>query len=192
MATYGVDHIAEYAGLLKDGRVALLTSITGRSSGNEATIDILRRVCDLTALLGPEHGVRGDQAAGALTGDYTDPATGLPVFSLYSPEGKRLRRHMLDAFDILVYDIQDVGLRFYTFVSTLCNMVEDCAAAGKRLVVLDRPDPLGGRVVEGGVLEDAYRSFVGCRPVPVRYGLTAGEFAQIGRASCRERVFQRV
>jgi uncharacterized protein YbbC (DUF1343 family) len=179
MVTYGVDHIAEHAGLLKDGRVALLTSITGRSSGNEATIDILRRVCDLTALLGPEHGVRGDQAAGALTGDYTDPATGLPVFSLYSPEGKRLRRHMLDAFDILVYDIQDVGLRFYTFVSTLCNMVEDCAAAGKRLVVLDRPDPLGGRVVEGGVLEDAYRSFVGCRPVPVRYGLTAGEFARM-------------
>ena len=179
MATYGVDHIAEYAGLLKDGRVALLTSITGRSSGNEATIDILRRMCNLTALLGPEHGVRGDQAAGALTGDYTDPATGLPVFSLYSPEGKRLRRHMLDAFDILVYDIQDVGLRFYTFVSTLCNMVEDCAAAGKRLVVLDRPDPLGGRVVEGGVLEDAYRSFVGCRPVPVRYGLTAGEFARM-------------
>lgn len=179
MVTYGVDHIAEHAGLLKDGRVALLTSITGRSSGNEATIDILRRVCSLTALLGPEHGVRGDQAAGALTGDYTDPATGLPVFSLYSPEGKRLRRHMLDAFDILVYDIQDVGLRFYTFVSTLCNMVEDCAAAGKRLVVLDRPDPLGGRVVEGGVLEDAYRSFVGCRPVPVRYGLTAGEFARM-------------
>ena len=180
-----MDHIAEYAGLLKDGRVALLTSITGRSSGNEATIDILRRMCNLTALLGPEHGVRGESGEGlpppsaaghhvevapqlllfidhpgelpggeavphrhraaaheAAVGVLQDAplhhaapqrlATGLPVFSLYSPEGKRLRRHMLDAFDILVYDIQDVGLRFYTFVSTLCNMVEDCAAAGAR------------------------------------------------------------
>ncbi len=177
MITYGVDHIAEYAGLLSGGRAALLTSITGRSSNNESTIDILRRMCYLTALLGPEHGVRGDQASGALTSDYTDPVTGLTVFSLYSASGKRLRPEILKEFDILVYDIQDVGLRFYTFLSTLCNMVEDCAAAGKRLVVLDRPNPLGGAAVEGGLLEEAYRSFVGCRPVPVRYGLTAGEFA---------------
>ena len=212
MITYGVDHIAEYAGLLSGGRAALLTSITGRSSNNESTIDILRRMCRLTALLGPEHGVRGDQASGALTSDYTDPVTGLTVFSLYSASGKRLRPEILEEFDILVYDIQDVGLRFYTFLSTLCNMVEDCAAAGKRLVVLDRPNPLGGAAVEGGLLEEAYRSFVGCRPVPVRYGLTAGEFAlmvnereqlgcdlhvvpcggwhgEIGRASCRERVW---
>jgi uncharacterized protein YbbC (DUF1343 family) len=179
MVSYGVDHIEAYASLLSGGRVALLTSITGRNSRNEATIDVLGHMCRLTALLGPEHGVRGDQAAGALTGDYTDPATLLPVFSLYSPAGKRLRPEILDAFDILVYDIQDVGLRFYTFLSTLCNMVEDCAAAGKRLVVLDRPNPLGGRTVEGGILRDEYRSFVGCRPVPVRYGLTAGEFARM-------------
>ncbi len=177
MVTYGVDRIAEYKDLLSGGRVALLTSITGRSSKNESTIDILGRMCHLAALLGPEHGVRGDQAAGALTGDYTDPATGLPVFSLYSAAGKRLRPEILDKFDVLVYDIQDVGLRFYTFLSTLCNMVEDCAGAGKRLVVLDRPNPLGGHVVEGGILQEAYRSFVGCRPAPVRYGLTAGEFA---------------
>lgn len=179
MVTYGVDHLAEYAGLLADGRVALLTSVTGRTSGNRSTIDVLSRMCRLTALLGPEHGVRGDQAAGALTADYTDPATGLPVFSLYSAAGTRLRPEILDAFDVLVYDIQDVGLRFYTFLSTLCGVVEDCAAAGKRLVVLDRPDPLGGEMVEGGVLQEAYRSFVGCRPIPVRYGLTAGEFARM-------------
>ena len=179
MVTYGADHIAEHAGLLSDGRVALLTSVTGRTSANEATIDVLGRMCRLTALLGPEHGVRGDQAAGALTADYRDPATGLPVFSLYSAAGKRLRRSILDEFDILVYDIQDVGLRFYTFLSTLCSMVEDCAANQKRLVVLDRPNPLGGEAVEGGILQEAYRSFVGCRPVPVRYGLTAGEFARM-------------
>lgn len=179
MVTYGVDRLEEYKSLLAGGRVALVTTLTGRSSGNVPTIDLLGGLCHLTALLGPEHGVRGDQAAGALTGDYVDEATGLPVFSLYSAAGKRLRPEMLEAFDILVYDIQDVGLRFYTFISTLCGLVEDCAAYGKRLVVLDRPNPLGGSAVEGGVLQDAYRSFVGCRPVPVRYGLTAGEFARM-------------
>ncbi len=179
MVQYGIDRIEEYRGLLSEGRVALVTSVTGRSSGNVSTIDLLNGACKLTALLGPEHGVRGDQAAGALTEDYTDPATGLPVFSLYSDAGKRLRPEMLDAFDTLVYDIQDVGLRFYTFLSTLCYMVEDCAAADKRLIVLDRPDPLGGAVVEGGVLQMEYSSFVGCRPVPARYGLTAGEFARM-------------
>ncbi|MDE7261431.1 MAG: DUF1343 domain-containing protein, partial [Oscillospiraceae bacterium] len=173
MVTYGVDQLKEYKRLLADGRVALVTSVTGRSSGNVPTIDLLDGMCRLTALLGPEHGVRGNQAAGALTGDYVDEATGLPVFSLYSAAGKRLRPEMLDAFDILVYDIQDVGLRFYTFISTLCGLVEDCAAAGKRLVVLDRPNPLGGSVVEGGLLQDEYRSFVGSHSPLPRDGLRA-------------------
>lgn len=177
MVTYGIDRIADYRSLLSGGRVALLTSITGRNSANEPTISVLQRMCRLTALLGPEHGIRGDQAAGALTGDYVDPETGLPVYSLYSAESKHLRKEMLDAFDILVYDIQDVGVRFYTFLSTLYYMIGDCAAAGKRLVVLDRPNPLGGEIVEGGILQPQYRSFVGCCQIPVRYGLTAGEFA---------------
>ncbi len=179
MTAYGVDHLENYKDLLAGGRAALVTTVTGRSSGNVPTIDLLGGMCRLTALLGPEHGVRGDQAAGALTGDYVDEATGLPVFSLYSAAGKRLRPEMLDAFDILVYDIQDVGLRFYTFISTLCGLAEDCAANRKRLVVLDRPNPLGGSVVEGGLLQDGFRSFVGCRPVPARYALTAGEFVRM-------------
>lgn len=177
MLTYGVDHIQDHRRLLADGRVALLTSVTGRNSENESTISVLRRCCDLTALLGPEHGVRGDRAAGALTGDDWDPETGLPVFSLYSGENKHLTPRILDAFDILVFDIQDVGARFYTFISTLYYMIGDCARAGKRLVVLDRPNPMGGNVVEGGILREEYRSFVGCYPMPIRYGLTAGEFA---------------
>lgn len=177
MLKYGVDCVEQYRHLLKGGRVALLTSITGRNSENESTISVLQRCCNLTALLGPEHGVRGDKDAGALMEDYVDPATGLPVYSLYSSAGKHLTPRILDAFDILVFDIQDVGARFYTFLSTLYYMVGDCAAAGKRLVVLDRPNPMGGSVVEGGLLQPEYRSFVGCYPIPVRYGLTLGEFA---------------
>lgn len=177
MITYGVDRIEEYQHLFQGGRVALLTSITGRNSRNRSTISVLGDCCDLVALLGPEHGVRGDKDAGAYMEDYTDPATGLPVYSLYKSTGKRLTKEMLAAFDILVYDIQDVGARFYTFISTLRYMVADCAAAGKRLVVLDRPNPMGGTIVEGGLLREEYRSFVGCCPIPVRYGLTAGEFA---------------
>ena len=186
MISYGVDRVGEegFRRLLSGGRVALLTSITGRSSGNMPTISILNSMCRLTALLGPGHGVRGDRDAGTLAGEYTDPETGLPVYSLYSAAGKGLRPEMLDVFDILVYDIQDVGLRFYTFISTLYNMLHDCAAAGKRLVVLDRPNPLGGSAVEGGMLQEEYRSFVGCQPMPVRYGLTAGEFAAM--VNCRE------
>jgi len=179
MVIYGVDRIEVCRCLLTEGRVALLTSVTGRNSRNEATIDVLNRLCHLTALLGPEHGVRGDLAAGVPAENSMDSATGLPVYSLYGAEGRRLRPEILDTFDILVYDMQDVGLRFYTFLSTLCYMVEDCAAAGKRLVILDRPNPLGGSIVEGGILEASYQSFVGCRPIPVRYGLTAGEFARM-------------
>lgn len=179
MVQYGIDRVSEFPALLRDGRVALLTSVTGRSSDNRSTIDLLHEQYHLTALLGPEHGVRGDQAAGVLTGNYTDPHTGLTVFSLYSAAGKRLRQEMLDTFDILVCDLQDVGLRFYTFLSTVCYLVEDCAKHRKRLVVLDRPAPLGGGVVEGGLLQEEYKSFVGCRRVPVRYGLTLGEFAKM-------------
>lgn len=179
MITYGIDRIEEYKHLLAGGRVALLTSVTGRSSQNESTIEVLRRCCNLVALLGPEHGVRGDRDAGAFTEDYVDESTGLIVYSLYNGDSKHLTPRILDTFDILVYDIQDVGARFYTFISTLAYMVQDCAAAGKRLVVLDRPNPVGGKTVEGGLLQESYRSFVGCYPIPVRYGLTAGEFANM-------------
>lgn len=191
MVQYGIDRVSEFPSLLRDGRVALLTSVTGRSSGNRSTIDLLHEQYHLTALLGPEHGVRGDQPAGVLTGNYIDPHTGLTVFSLYSTAGKRLREEMLDTFDILVCDLQDVGLRFYTFLSTVCYLVEDCARHHKRLVVLDRPTPLGGSVVEGGLLQEAYRSFVGCRCVPVRvaegiYEKNGAELALLAAATARK------
>ena len=179
MVALGVDNLKKYAHWFEGAKVGLLTSITGRDSSNRCTIDVLRELCHLTALFGPEHGVRGDFGAGDEVHTYTDVATGLPVYSLYGGSGKHFTQEMLDTFDILVYDIQDIGVRFFTFISTLYNALEDCAKAGKTLIVLDRPNPLGGEVVEGGIMDMEYSSFVGCYPMPIRYGLTSGEAAMM-------------
>lgn len=177
MIQYGIDHISEYRKMLNTARVALLTNITGRDSALRADIQILQEICHLTALFGPEHGVRGNIGAGELVDQYTDPVTGLPVYSLYGKAGRHFTQEMLECFDLLIYDIQDVGVRFFTYLSTLRNALADCAAAGKTLLVLDRPNPLGGEIVEGGMVQEGYYSFVGCCRFPYRYGLTAGEAA---------------
>ena len=177
MVQFGIDRVAEYRHLLQ-GRVALITAPSGRTADNRSSIDRLREVCDLVLLLAPEHGVRGDKGAGELFGDCIDTPSGLPMMSLYRKGGKGLSPEALERFDTLVYDIQDVGCRYYTFISTLKNAMEDCAQAGKRLVVLDRGNPLGGRV-EGTLLQEECRSFVGCWRLPQRYGLTCGEFARM-------------
>ena len=187
MILFGIDRVAEYRELLA-GRVALITAPSGRTADNRSSIDRLREVCDLRLLLAPEHGVRGDKGAGELFDDCVDGPSGLPMMSLYRKEGKGLSFQALDRFDTLVYDIQDVGCRYYTFISTLRNAMAGCAGAGKRLVVLDRSNPLGG-TVEGTLLQREYRSFVGCWEMPQRYGLTCGEFARMERkdwaATCR-------
>ena len=177
MVICGVDRVAEFRHLFT-GRVALLTSPSGRTASNQSTIDALKEHCDLRLLLAPEHGVRGDKAAGALFSDEIDQESGLPVRSLYTKESKRLSAESLALFDTLVYDIADVGCRYYTFLSTLRYCIEDCAAAGKRLVVLDRPNPLGDWV-EGGLLQEDCGSFVGGYPLPVCYGLSCGELANM-------------
>ncbi|MCI8432987.1 MAG: DUF1343 domain-containing protein [Lachnospiraceae bacterium] len=178
MVTFGIDHVENYEQWLKGVRVGLLTNITGRDSRNRSTIDVLRKICTLTALFAPEHGVRGDVGAGETVTSYQDAATGLTVYSLYGSAGKHFSQEMLDAFDVLVYDIQDVGVRFFTYISSLYNALTDCARAGKALIVLDRPNPLGD-LAEGGVLDPAFGSFVGCYPFAVRYGLTCGEAASM-------------
>ena len=172
MLKFGIDRAAEFAPLFA-GRVALITAPSGRSSDNVGSIDVLRQRFDLRLLLAPEHGVRGDMPAGALFDGGIDRVSGLPVLSMYSRDSKRLPRAALDGFDTLVYDIQDVGCRYYTFISTLKIALEDCAANGKRLVVLDRPNPLGTSI-EGCVLDREVESFVGCYDIPARY--------EIGRA----------
>ena len=149
MIRFGIDS-AELAAYIP-GRAALVTAPSGRSADNRSSIDVLKEVCDLRLLLAPEHGVRGDKAAGEVFSDSVDAPSGLRVKSLYRPGSKRLTRETASEFDTLVYDIQDVGCRYYTFISTLKNLLFDCAEYGKRLVVLDRPDPLG-RTAEGVVL----------------------------------------
>lgn len=176
MVLCGADRIEEYENYLRGKKVGLLTNQTGRNSAGVSTIRLLMEKCKLTALFGPEHGVSGKGGAGEHLGDGVDSETGLPVYSLYG-DHRHFTEEMLDTFDVLVYDIQDVGARFYTYISTLYNALRDCAGAGKAMLVLDRPNPLGGEIVEGGLLKEGYESFVGCYPLPIRYGLTAGELA---------------
>ena len=130
---------------------------------------------ELVALFGPEHGVRGTADAGELVEDEVDPETGLPVFSLFG-NTRQPTPEMLEGIDVLVYDLQDVGTRYYTYISTMGLAMQAAANEGIGFVVLDRPNPLGG-AIGGGVLEVERTSFVGQYPIPDQYGLTAGELA---------------
>ncbi len=159
--------------LIRGKRVGLITNPSGRDRAGTSTIDLLARASGvkLVALFGPEHGLRGTAEAGAPVASTVDPATGIPIYSLYG-ETRVPTPEMLRDVDVLVYDIQDVGARVYTFEWT---MVLAASQSHKPFIVLDRPDPIRADRVEGGVLQPALRSFVGLYPVPMRYGLTPGE-----------------
>ena len=132
---------------------------------------------DLRCLFGPQHGIRGETQDNMVEWEgFRDPTTGLPVYSLYGTT-RRPTPEMLAGIDTLVVDLQDVGARYYTFVWTLFLVLEACAEQGKDVLVLDRPNPIGGLRREGTVLDPAYRSFVGMAPIPMRHGLTLGELA---------------
>jgi len=160
-------------------RVGLVTNPSGVDRNFRSTIDILYQApeVNLVALYGPEHGVRGDVYAGDHVADATDARTGLPVYSLYGAT-REPTPQMLRGVDVMVYDIQDVGTRCYTFISTLGLVMRACARAGIEVVVLDRPNPLGGNKVEGCLVEDGFYSFVSQFKIPFLYGLTVGELAQ--------------
>lgn len=177
MVLNGIDGIDKYKHILQNKVVGLITAPTGLDRSFRSTINILHEQFQLAAMFSPEHGVRGDLDAGAIVDTYTDPQTGVPVYSLYRKDSKRLTAEMLEQVDIVVYDIQDVGVRYYTFIYTMLYALEDCAKAGIPFVVLDRVNPLDGVTVEGNVLKPGYRSFVGNYELAVRYGLTAGEVA---------------
>jgi uncharacterized protein YbbC (DUF1343 family) len=162
--------------VLQGKRVGLITNHTGRDRNGTSTVDLLHRASGvrLTALFGPEHGIRGIAADGAKIASTVDSATGIPIHSLYG-ETRVPTAEMLRGVDVLVYDIQDVGARVYTYVWTMALAAEAAAKAGKKFIVLDRPNPIRDDRIEGGVLKPEFRSFVGQYPVALRYGLTAGE-----------------
>ncbi len=163
---------------LQGKRVGLVTNPSGVDRYLRSTIDILYNApgVELVALYGPEHGVRGDVYAGGKVADTRDEATGLPVYSLYGAT-RRPTPEMLEGIDVMVYDIQDVGARSYTFISTLGLVMEACAPKGIEVVVLDRPNPLGGNKIEGCYVEQPFNSFVSQYRIPYVYGLTVGELA---------------
>jgi uncharacterized protein YbbC (DUF1343 family) len=164
--------------ILRGKRVGLVTNPTGVTSQLKQTADILFEApgVHLVALYGPEHGVRGDVEAGKYIESYVDDRTGLPVYSLYG-KTRKPTPEMLKNIDVLVYDIQDIGVRSYTFISTLGYVMEAAAENNIPVVVLDRPNPLTGDRVEGPMLDLRFRSFVGMYPIPYVYGMTVGELA---------------
>ena len=163
---------------LEGKRVGLITNPTGVDNHMKSTIDILHEApnVNLVALYGPEHGVRGDVHAGDHVTDMTDATTGLPVYSLYG-KTRKATPEMLKDVDVLVYDIQDNGCRSFTYISTMGLAMEAAAENGKELIVLDRPNPLGGLKIEGNLAEDGCISFVSQFKIPYIYGLTCGELA---------------
>lgn len=166
--------------LIKGKRVGLITNPTGVDQDLTSIVDLLYKNPNvkLTALYGPEHGVRGSAPAGSYVESYIDEKTGIPVYSLYG-NTKKPTPQMLSNIDVLLFDIQDVGARFYTYIYTMALAMEAAKENNIPFIVLDRPNPISGSRVEGPILEDKYSSFVGEFPIPVRHGMTVGELAKL-------------
>lgn len=181
MVLSGLDYLVANPSEAPKGRIGLITNHSAVTRDLRPGVDALRAAgLNIAALFGPEHGVRGDVAAGESVSGGTDERTGLPVHSLYGATRKPTPE-MLAGLDALLFDLQDVGARYYTFLYTLSYCMEAAAEAGIPLTVLDRPNPLGGLRVEGNLVEPGFSSFVGKHPIPNRYGLTVGEIARYYR-----------
>src|SRR4029079_13501783 len=171
--------LKDSAHLVRGKRVGLITNHTGRDEKGTSSIDLLYKApgVRLTALFAPEHGLRGSARGGATISSGVDEKTGVKIYSLYGAT-KTPTARMLDDVDVIVYDIQDVGARMYTYVWTMTLAAEAAKKAGKTFIVVDRADPIRADLVEGGLIEKRYRSFTGLHDVPLRYGLTPGELAR--------------
>jgi len=175
----GTDNfINNYLSIVKGKNVGLLTNPSGVNSKLEATSDILvnHDQIALKVLFGPEHGIRGAIYAGEKIATSTDEKTGLPIYSLYG-ETRKPSPEMLRDLDVIIIDIQDIGLRAYTYIYTMAMVMEAAADNGKHVIVLDRPNPIGGEHIEGNLVEDGFSSFVGLYPIPYQHGMTIGELA---------------
>lgn len=173
----GLDRLSGDDRLLRGKRIALLTNDAAVNKNLQSSVDVLQKQFGLKALFAPEHGVRSEHQAGEPIPVSVDRQTGLPVRSLYGDHQSPTQEELSDV-DLFVVDLQDVGARYYTYLYTLSSVMEACADCGKPVVVLDRPNPLGGLHVEGTCLNPLYCSLVGRYPIPARYGLTIGEFAR--------------
>ena len=173
----GAEQTAKYIPLLKGKRVAIMANQTSIIGSSHLVDSLVKLGVNIIKVFGPEHGFRGNASAGVHVADETDPATGIPVISLYGKKNKPSKEDMADV-DILIYDLQDVGVRFYTNINALARLMEACAENGKEMLLLDRPNP-NGYLVDGPVLDMKYKSGIGMFPIPMAHGLTVGEFAQM-------------
>jgi len=163
--------------LVRGKRVGVVTNHSAVTKDLTHIVDALRVAgMGVTALFGPEHGVRGDIADGKAVPSGTDARTGIPVHSLYGPTKKPTPEMLVDV-DLLLFDIQDIGARFYTYTYTMSYAMQACAEHGKPFIVLDRPNPINGIAVEGNILDGQHASFIGLHPIPIRHGMTVGELA---------------
>lgn len=175
----GAADTASYMPLLRGRRVAVLANHTAMFSAEEHLVDMLcREEIDLVGIFSPEHGFRGSVEAGASVGNSVDERTGVPILSLYDGRTQRPSNAVMRSFDVLVVDMQDVGLRFYTYYISMIRMMDACADFGRSVVVLDRPNP-NGSYVDGPILDMRYRSGVGWLPIPIVHGMTMGELARM-------------
>ncbi len=173
----GADQTELYLPLLQGKKVGLVVNPTSIIGKQHLVDTLLKQRINILKVFGPEHGFRGEADAGEKVKSDVDPKTKLPTISLYGKNKKPSQEQLAD-LDVVVFDIQDVGCRFYTYISTLTYVMEACAEYGKELVVLDRPNP-NGNFVDGPILEEKYKSFVGLHPVPIVHGCTIGEYAQM-------------
>ncbi|HEX8320507.1 DUF1343 domain-containing protein [Longimicrobium sp.] len=173
--------LADLPAAVRGKRVGLITNHTGIDRARTPDIDLIAQHPELTlvALLAPEHGIRGNVMDGEHIQDEVDPKTGVPVYSLYLSEDRAPTPAMLKDVDVLVYDLQEVGGRTWTYVSTMALAMQAAKAKGIPFVVLDRPNPIGGEIVEGALLDPRFASFVGMYPIPARHGMTVGELATL-------------
>lgn len=189
--TCGAQQMELYLPKLKNKKVAIVTNASGVVGGRHLVDTLLKHKVKIAKIFGPEHGFRGQSDAGVKVSSAKDAKTGLPVVSLYGSH-KKPTREDLKGIDVVVYDIQDVGVRFYTYISTMSYVMEACAENNVELIILDRPNP-NGYYIDGPVMTPAYTSFLGMHPVPIVYGMTCGEYAQMvngegwlkNKVSCR-------
>jgi uncharacterized protein YbbC (DUF1343 family) len=176
----GADQIPLYIDYLKGKNIGMVvnqTSIIGKTS-TPSVDSLLKLGISIKKVFGPEHGFRGNASNGAVVTDAVDPKTGLPVISLYGNKHYKPTADDLKGIDLMIFDIQDVGVRFYTYISTLHYVMEACAENNVELMILDRPNP-NGHLIDGPILDTAYRSFVGMHPIPISHGMTIGEYAKM-------------